>query len=485
MYNLTLYWVWLLVSIVGLTWFWHRWVFGMLIFLVIVFLLVKKMWSWIWLWCLLVWSCMGAASVLNSFSPKTLTQHSNLEPWQSIQVQMVKRLKPDVMQASLIVWWVLTSTTILIQSDDLNYTPWAIVQLIIWNITTPSFPRLSPIFSQPTRHPSIFEYSRWLAMKWIDWHIQTSSHIQLPDWLQKHSFIIDWKGTVSQRLQENISSKYTSRTAWLLEWMLIGWRAGLEETEYENFITSWLVHIIAVSGSNIMMVVLLLGFLLFRVPFYLRIIFIGVTIIAYSIVAWLDSSVMRALVMGCTMLLALLVWRRISIRRSIWYACIILLIINPWTLLYDLGFMLSFCALIWILLFDRRVTSLWVQSRLAKYCIPSIGAALWTLPVLIVVMGSINILSPLINILIVPFVPALLLLWLLWVVIWWHVVTLVERMADSLFLVAHRGTQHALILEVSGLLSKIVFISTMVTLFFMFYMISGTFIKIQERSVNG
>lgn len=484
MRNVSLFWTWLLVSIIGLTWFWHWWVFFLLMLCIVVFLFVKNMLSWLWLWCLFAWSLFAIGSVLYSLSPDISIQSNIVEVWQSIQVQMLKRLKPDTMQASLVIWWEVTSTSFLVQWSELDYTPWTVVQLIVWKIITPLFPSITTIWPI-VWHPSEFDYSRWLAMKSFDGHIQTSFHIQLPHSMNPYVLDVDWKATVSQRLHNNISSTYTPRSAWLLEWMIIGWRAWVEKTEYENFITSWLVHIIAVSWSNIMMVVVLLGMLLFRVPFYIRILCIWLIIIAYSIVAWLDSSVMRALVMWCTMLLALMVWRRISIRRSIWYACIFLLLVNPWALLYDLGFTLSFGALIGILLLDRRVTSLWVQSKLAKYVIPSVGAALGTLPVLISVMWSINILSPFVNILVVFFVPIALLLWVAWIIIWWHVVTLVEWIANSFFRIAQWSTQHALMLEVSGLLSKIVFITILVSVFRVLYILNICLLQTQERSVNG
>lgn len=484
MRNISFFWVWLLVSIVGLTWFWHWWVFFLLLLVILVFLFVKNMWSWVWLWCLLVWSCFGIGSVLYSLSPGATSSWNVVEAWQSIQVQMLKRLKPDTMQASLIIWWEITSISFLIQWTELNHKPWTVVQLIVWRITYPLFPKLAVTWPL-TRHPSTFDYSRWLAMKSFDGHIQTSSHIQLPLGMIPYDFEVDWKTMVSQRLHDNISSTYTPRSAWLLEWMLIGWRAWIEKIEYENFITSWLVHIIAVSWSNIMMVVLLLGVLLLRVPFYIRILCIWFTIVGYSIIAGLDSSVLRALVMWCTMLIALIVGRRISIRRSIWYACIILLVLNPWTLLYDLGFTLSFGALIGILLLDHRVTWLWVQSKLAKYIVPSTWAALGTLPVLIFVMWSINILSPLVNILVVPFVPILLLLWVAWIVIWWKVVTLVEWLTDIFFRIAQWTTEYALILEVTWLLSKMVFISIVVSLIWLLYKLNISIYKTQERSVNG
>lgn len=52
--------------------------------------------------------------------------------------------------------------------------------------------------------------------------------------------------------------------------MMIGDRSGLEDQEYQDFITSGMVHIIAVSGGNLVMIIIFLGGVLFWLPFYLR-----------------------------------------------------------------------------------------------------------------------------------------------------------------------------------------------------------------------
>jgi competence protein ComEC len=79
----------------------------------------------------------------------------------------------------------------------------------------------------------------------------------------------------------------------------------MTDQDYDMFIDSGLVHIIAVSGGNIVMIVIFLSAILFRVPFYLRTFIILCAIIAYGIICGLESSVLRAVIMGSLSLLAL------------------------------------------------------------------------------------------------------------------------------------------------------------------------------------
>ena len=52
--------------------------------------------------------------------------------------------------------------------------------------------------------------------------------------------------------------------------MTIGDRSLINPERYDQFIDSGLVHLIAVSGGNIAIIVLFVGLLLFWVPFYIR-----------------------------------------------------------------------------------------------------------------------------------------------------------------------------------------------------------------------
>lgn len=58
-----------------------------------------------------------------------------------------------------------------------------------------------------------------------------------------------------------------------------------------------MVHIVAVSGSNILYVVLFLNIVLFLIPYYIRTVVIIAAITFYALVCGLDSSVVRAVIM--------------------------------------------------------------------------------------------------------------------------------------------------------------------------------------------
>jgi competence protein ComEC len=140
--------------------------------------------------------------------------------------------------------------------------------------------------------------------------------------------------------------------AGLLLGLLIGDKSLIPTDQYNTFVDSGLVHIIAVSGGNIAMVVILLSFLLKRVPLYVRNGLIMLMIIVYAMICGGDSSVVRAAIMGCLTLLALFWGREVSIWRAMKYAFVGILLLNPFSLVYDVGLLLSFSAIIGIVLFN-------------------------------------------------------------------------------------------------------------------------------------
>jgi predicted membrane metal-binding protein len=81
--------------------------------------------------------------------------------------------------------------------------------------------------------------------------------------------------------------------------------------------------------------------------------------------------------MGCITYVACVAGRGVSLRRAISYAYIVLLTINPYMLLYDVGFSLSFFAIIGIAVCSRLYETIdiynsRIRSLLHTYIVPSI-----------------------------------------------------------------------------------------------------------------
>ena len=284
-----------------------------------------------------------------------------------------------------------------------------------------------------------FNYDKWLFMKWVDGSMYEKSSFKADceekDWILDCSkSTMGWKSPyfepfgkiekIRSRMQNTVISIFwENKYSWLLLGLFIGDKSMIPSDNYNTFVDSWLVHIIAVSGGNIAMVLILLSFLLSFLPFYVRNGFLIVWIIFYAMICGSDASVFRAAVMWSLTLIALFRGREISIRRSMIYAFMTILIFNPFSLWYDIGFILSFGAIVWIVLFQKFSQNL-VEKRKEKkkwkkkeksdffdckfwkeYLVPTIWASLWTAPILIFFMNWVNLVGIVLNIIIVPIIP--------------------------------------------------------------------------------
>lgn len=309
-----------------------------------------------------------------------------------------------------------------------------------WTISSWTF--AIPLFS------GSFDFAKWMKMKWRKGTIYEDNSLLLEN--KEMSFIKQMK----KWLQEKILQIYgKNRISWLILGMLIGDKSQIPESEYQSFINSGLVHLVAVSWGNILMIVVFLQFILFFLPFYIRLGLILLTIIWYGCICGLDSSVFRAVLMGGMSMAALFRGREINIWRLLSISCIIMLIINPYFLAYDTGFLLSYSAIIGIIYFDSKSTppqpsplhgegavtipslriggevKKWLQYVYKSYISPSIWASIGIFPIIIFFMGKINILWIVGNLFVLPIVPFVMIYgfvsvwvyslfgreWLLWI----------------------------------------------------------------------
>lgn len=283
-----------------------------------------------------------------------------------------------------------------------------------------------------------FNYDKWLFMKWVDGSMyEKESLIFDCNWNHEgqtcSDFTIQWKSPdfddlwkidkIRDRIQNTVISIFgENKYSWLLLWLLIWDKSMIPSDNYDTFVNSWLVHIIAVSGWNMAMVVVLLSFIFARLPFYIKNALLIVWICLYAMLCWSDASVIRAAIMWSLTLIALFRWREISIRRAMLYAFFTILVINPFSLWYDVWFMLSFAAIVWIVLFQSFSQNRWKSNKTTiksknkksdffqckfrkEYLVPTIWASLWTAPILIFFMNWVNLIWILLNIFIVPIIP--------------------------------------------------------------------------------
>lgn len=192
--------------------------------------------------------------------------------------------------------------------------------------------------------------------------------------------------------------------------ILIGLRDRVDRDLAAAFTTAGVSHVVAISGWNIAIVAAAVAALAGRLGRRRRSMVTVLAIVAYVAFAGASASVVRAAAMAGVVLLARESGRAGRASAALGWAATLLLVSDP-KLIGDAGFQLSSLAtaglIAWATPLTERIESLGhghVPRWLAESLGVSLAAQAATLPIVLVSFGRLAILSPVVNLFVVPLV---------------------------------------------------------------------------------
>jgi competence protein ComEC len=214
----------------------------------------------------------------------------------------------------------------------------------------------------------------------------------------------------------------------LLAGILLGVETGIPESVQQAFQATGTSHIIAISGFNITILAGLFSTLFVRLlGKRRRFLAAGFSVAAiglYTVLVGAEAAVVRAALMGALSLFARQVGRQQDGLNSLGLVAALMAIANP-NILWDVGFQLSFMATLGLVLYAEplteafmRLASRWLSSgtaqRLAgpvgEYVLLTFAAQITTLPVIAYHFSRISLVAFLVNPLILPAQPPVMIL---------------------------------------------------------------------------
>lgn len=207
---------------------------------------------------------------------------------------------------------------------------------------------------------------------------------------------------VKNLLYKHMSEK-NAATAYAV---MFGDKSGIDGITYSAYKGAGVVHVLTVSGLHVgFLIGLIYGFLkLCRVNRYVNFTLTTIVIIFYAYLCSFAPSVMRAGIMGIILMLSRLLYRRYDELNSLGLAGFILCLIRPLNAL-DVGFLMSVFCVMAIFVLMPVFTKLFkkvVPEKVASPLAVSLAAQIGILPMLCMLGGSVNILSIIANLIIVP-----------------------------------------------------------------------------------
>ncbi len=221
---------------------------------------------------------------------------------------------------------------------------------------------------------------------------------------------------VKQKSEQKILRIFGREEGALLVALLDGEEKYFQKEELEKLNLSGTRHICAVSGMNITILSsILLHFFLFlgfsrKSSFFSSLFLISF----YILLIGAPSSGVRAAIMSFLANLGYLLGRKSSGNLILVLTAATMVLLNPAILVYDVGFQLSFLAMLGIvnleeffkLIFQKVPNLLSLRVNLAT----TLAAQFFTFPLLLYQFGNLSLISPISNLLVLPFLPSITIL---------------------------------------------------------------------------
>lgn len=212
-----------------------------------------------------------------------------------------------------------------------------------------------------------------------------------------------------------IDQLYPQPEGALLAGVLFGEQAGLGTKLQDDFRETGVIHIVVLSGFNVTVVAVFIVWLLAQVmPNRIALFFGILSIILFVILVGAGATIVRAGAMAILAIIARLLGREAEVGRALILAAVIMVVHNPRILFFDISFQLSFLATMGVIYvappFERLLRFVPEALTLRETIVGTLSAQVFVSPLLLYAIGEFSIVSPLVNILIVPLVPLSMLL---------------------------------------------------------------------------
>jgi competence protein ComEC len=260
-------------------------------------------------------------------------------------------------------------------------------------------------------NPGSFDYKQYSLFQGITHQVNLSPKdfeiLPTENKNQFRQFIFNCRKWVIAALQKFIHGE---REQGLAEALLIGYKDDLDKNLVQSYTNTGVVHIIAISGMHLALIYGLL--LLLTKPLrrkqlqWLRIVLILSGLWLFTLLAGAQASVVRSAVMFTCIALGEALSKKTSIYNTLALSAFLLLVYNPFWL-WDVGFQLSYAAVVSIVTFYRPIYNWFyfpnkILDFIWKTMAISIAAQILTTPISLYHFHQFPVLFLLTNIIAVP-----------------------------------------------------------------------------------
>ena len=220
--------------------------------------------------------------------------------------------------------------------------------------------RCKPEQIQNEAYPGAFDQERYYQLQQISYRAfadRSAIHLLGPN----QNTGLGFESSLFQiksKLSALFSGVLSPRSAAIARALIIGERDGIDQELRSYFLATGAMHILAVSGVHIGLLILALLQVLSLFSRWVNrkqaLLFVVLIVWYYAILTGLSASVLRSVFMFSVLLLSQLSGRQISTLNALFFSAFCLLLYDP-LYLFDLGFQLSYLAMLGIYLYYEPI----------------------------------------------------------------------------------------------------------------------------------
>ncbi|WP_179337003.1 ComEC/Rec2 family competence protein [Winogradskyella ludwigii] len=293
--------------------------------------------------------------------PEHYTNFDSDEPYSSVVFQIKERLKPDLYNDKYIVTLKSFNNEVAsghllinIRRDSLNNPI---------NVDDVFFTSTELQTIQKPLNPYQFDYSKYLELQQVyhQLYLNSSNILKLSD---SKSTIYGYADAVRTKINSKlIEAGFKGDALSIMNALLLGQRQTIDKTVYNNYVNSGTIHILAISGLHIGIILLILNFVFSPILYlkygnFIRPLILVIILWSFAIIAGLSPSVTRAVMMFSIISIAMHLKRSTNIYNTLVISAFIILLFKP-TFLFAVGFQMSYLAVLGIVSVQPIIYKLW------------------------------------------------------------------------------------------------------------------------------
>ncbi|WP_431133921.1 ComEC/Rec2 family competence protein [Psychroserpens mesophilus] len=266
-------------------------------------------------------------------------------------------------------------------------------------------------------NPNQFNYKDYLEKQYI-YHQLFTEHHSIFEISSLRKTIFGYADALRQTINKRLNTfDFKPEELAIINALILGQRQDMDRDMYTNYANAGAVHILAVSGLHVGIILMLLNFILKPLESLKRGNAIKVTNIllllwSFAVVAGLSASVTRAVTMFSIVAIAMHLKRPTNIYNTLCISIFILLLVKP-MFLFDVGFQMSYLAVFAIVSIQPLIYKLWqpkwkVTNYFWQICTVTLAAQLGVAPISLFYFHQFPGLFFISNLAIIPFLGLIL-----------------------------------------------------------------------------